>query len=85
MCRTCNYAEGMSKMIQIRNVPDGLYRRLKSKATSQGLSLSDFLRREIERLPEQPTPKAWPKRLATRTRVTYRVSPAQILREQRGI
>jgi antitoxin FitA len=48
----------MSKMIQIRNVPDGLYRRLKSKATSQGLSLSDFLRREIERLPEQPTPKA---------------------------
>jgi plasmid stability protein len=75
----------MSKMIQIRNVPDVLHRRLKSKANSQGLSLSDFLRREIGRLAEQPMPKGWPKRLATRTRVTYRVSPALILREQRGI
>jgi plasmid stability protein len=31
----------MSKIIQIRNVPDALHRRLKSRAALAGLSLSD--------------------------------------------
>lgn len=32
MCQTCDYVMDMSKTIQIRNVPDSLDRRLKSKA-----------------------------------------------------
>ena len=36
----------MPKMIQIRNVPDPLHRRLKSRAALEGLSLSDFLRKQ---------------------------------------
>src|ERR1044071_8327748 len=32
MCCTCKYAWHMSKMIQVRNVPDTLHRRLKSRA-----------------------------------------------------
>jgi antitoxin FitA len=82
---TCNYAVSMSKMIQIRNVSDSLHRRLRSRATVEGLSLSDFLLKEIQQIAERPTLKELFERLATRTRVKCRVSPAQILREERGI
>jgi len=51
----------------------------------EGLSLSDFLLKEIERLAERPTHEVWAKRLKTRSRVKLDVSPAQILREERGI
>jgi len=84
MCRACNYAEGMFKMIQIRNVPEVLHRRLKSRAALEGLSLSDFLLKEIEQVAERPTLKELSERLASRTPVQYKVSPAQILREERS-
>jgi plasmid stability protein len=74
----------MSKMIQIRNVPDPLHRRLKSRAALEGLSLSDFLLKEIEQVAERPTLKELTERLATRTSVQYKVSPAEILRVERN-
>ena len=74
----------MSKMIQIRNVPDSLHRQLKSRAALEGLSLSDFLLKEIEQVAERPTLRELATRLATRTPVQYKVSPAQILREERS-
>ena len=45
----------MSKMIQIRNVPDDLHRTLKIRAAEAGLSLSDYLLREVERSAKRPT------------------------------
>ena len=42
-------------MIQIRNVPDRVHRALKSRAALQGLSLSDYLLRELRGLTERPT------------------------------
>ena len=44
----------MSKMIQIRNVPDGLHRALKVRAAKAGMTLSDYLLSEIERVVERP-------------------------------
>ena len=41
MWRTCNCACSMTKMIQLRNVPDALYRGLKARAAMAGMSLSD--------------------------------------------
>lgn len=38
----------MSKMIQVRNVPDEVHRTLKMRAAAQGLSLSDYIKRELE-------------------------------------
>jgi hypothetical protein len=35
---TCNYALSMSRMIQIRNVPDSLHRTLKARAALAGMS-----------------------------------------------
>jgi antitoxin FitA len=37
----------MSKMIQIRNVPDDMHRMLKMQAAAEGMSLSDFIKREL--------------------------------------
>ncbi len=39
--------EDMSKMIQIRNVPDEMHRTLKMRAAAEGISLSDLIKREL--------------------------------------
>ncbi|MGH8722196.1 MAG: hypothetical protein ACREU4_09440, partial [Burkholderiales bacterium] len=43
-------------MIQLRHVPDELHRKLKARAALEGLSLSDFLLREVKRVAARPTP-----------------------------
>lgn len=45
----------MPKMIQIRNVPDDVHRTLKIRAASDGLSLSDYIKRDLEDLAKQAT------------------------------
>jgi plasmid stability protein len=45
----------MSKMIQLRHVPDAVHRKLKARAAMKGMSLSDYLVREVTQLTEQPT------------------------------
>jgi plasmid stability protein len=37
----------MSKMIQIRNVPDDLHKQLKIRAAAAGMSMSDYIKREL--------------------------------------
>ena len=54
MCTTCDNVVHMSKMIQIRNVPDEVHREAKVRAAKAGMTLSDFLLREIERSLEVP-------------------------------
>jgi antitoxin FitA len=49
----------MSKMIQIRNVPDELHRTLKAKAAKAGMTLSDYLLSEIEQVADKPTMQEW--------------------------
>jgi len=45
----------MSKTIQIRNVPDSVHRRLKSRAAVAEKTLSDYLLAEIECVAALPT------------------------------
>jgi hypothetical protein len=40
----------MSKMIQIRNVPDDLHLALKTRALAEGMTLSDFIKRELSQV-----------------------------------
>jgi len=42
-------------MLQVRNVPDDVHRRLKARAASEGQSLSDFALAELRRSLERPT------------------------------
>jgi len=74
----------MSKMIQVRNVPDAVHRKLKARAASEGLSLSDYLLREIELFAERPTLAELRQRLARRSAVKLSVPPAQAVREARN-
>jgi hypothetical protein len=47
----------MSKMIQIRNVPDDLHRDLKKRAALAGMSMSDYIKRELDRKSRKSTIK----------------------------
>jgi hypothetical protein len=59
----------MSKMIQLRNVPEILHRSLKAKAAMAGMSLSDYLLMEIKEIAERPTLAELRERLQKRERV----------------
>jgi plasmid stability protein len=70
-------------MIQLRNVPDELHRRLKARAALEGVSLSEYLLPEIRRSAERPTLRELCEQLHQRTPVVPEVSPAKIIRELR--
>jgi len=70
-------------MIQIRNVPDDLHRTLKARAATEGMSLSDYLLRELRQLADQPTLSEFLERLRQREPVRLRESPAAIIRKLR--
>jgi plasmid stability protein len=59
----------MSVMVQIRNVPDEIHRRLKARAALAGLSISEYLLQDIERSLERPTRDELLERLSRRSRV----------------
>jgi plasmid stability protein len=74
----------MSKMIQIRNVPEHVHRTLKSRAATEGMSLSDFIKLEFQRSVERPTMREWLE-LTRRTKpLPSKRSAAQIVREMRA-
>ncbi|RME28037.1 MAG: hypothetical protein D6806_03550 [Deltaproteobacteria bacterium] len=73
----------MPKMIQIRNVPDEVHRRLKARAALEGLSLSEFLLREIRKVSERPSRSELLERLGQPVRGPLRPAPADILRGER--
>lgn len=83
MWRTCLYAEHMSKMVPIRDVPERLHRTLKSRAAQEGLSLSDFIRRELERSAERPTMREWLEHTKQAKPIPMKESAAQIVRKLR--
>jgi plasmid stability protein len=73
----------MSKMIQVRNVPDPVHRKLKARAALAGLSLSDYILSELERVLEKPTREELLVRLASRTAVKLTPRPARVIAAER--
>jgi plasmid stability protein len=74
----------MTKRIQLPHLPEDLHRKLKSRAALQGLSLSDYLLREVRRISERPTLAALRSRIARRSSVSPGESPAAAVRAERG-
>ncbi len=70
-------------MIQIRNVPDPLHRRLKSKAALEGLTLSDFLMREIRYIADRPTASELAARILSSERVETAIPVSEMIRGER--
>ena len=84
MLETCEHVKHMTRMIQIRNVPEPLHRELKARAALAGQSLSDYLRTELERLAARPTLAAFLQRVRERTPTETRTTPSDAVRRERG-
>lgn len=80
---TCIHADRMPTMIQIRNVPDTLHRKLKARAALAGQSLSDYLLAEIAEAADRPTVDELRARLAGRSPVSPAPAPSEAVREER--
>lgn len=70
-------------MIQLRNVPDALHRKLKARAATAGLSLSDYLITEIKHIAERPTLAEFREQLHKRGPLGVPVEAARLVREER--
>jgi plasmid stability protein len=70
-------------MVQIRNVPETLHRKLKARAAHAGLTLSDYLLAEVQRAASRPTRDEMLARLHGRKRVALRTPAAAIIRDER--
>lgn len=73
----------MAVMVQVRNVPDDLHRKLKARAALAGMSISEFLLREIERSLARPTPEELLQRLRSHGRVDLVESVAEAVAAER--
>lgn len=80
---TCAHAIHMSRMVQVRNVPDALHRKLKVRAAEAGQTLSDYLLAELERLAARPTRGEMLARIHSRKRVRLTTPAAVVIREER--
>lgn len=80
---TCHNVHSMSKMIQIRNVPDELHRELKIRAARSGMSLSDYLLQEVRAIAETPSLEELTARVRRRRPLASDRDSADIIRELR--
>lgn len=83
MWNACFYVIRMPVMIQIRNVPEALHRRLKSRAALAGMSLSDYLLNAMRDLAERPSIEELRARLQHRSEVRPSVTPPEAVRAER--
>lgn len=60
----------MPALVQIRDVPDEVHRRLKARAAAQGQSLSEYLRTILGAAAQRPTPAELAERIRLRGAVT---------------
>jgi plasmid stability protein len=71
------------EMIQVRDVPDSVHSTLKSRAAREGMSLSDFIKRELERVADRPTMREWLERTHNAKPIPSRRTAKQLIRELR--
>lgn len=71
-------------MIQLRDVPDALHRQLKARAALSGLSLSEYLIREMRKVADRPSPEEMRERLLRRSPYKGKISPTEIVRSERA-
>ena len=67
-------------MIQIRDVPEDVHGTLKSRAAREGMSLSDFLKKELARAVERPTMREWLESTQKAKPIRAKKSPSQVIR-----
>ena len=73
----------MQTMIQIRNVPEALHRRLKARAAIEGMSMSRYILREMEKALERPSRRELLEAICSQPELELNPSPAEVLRQER--
>ena len=73
----------MSRVIRIRNVPEAVHRKIKARAAQSGMTLSDYLLDEIERIAALPTREEMLARLHARSRVKLKTPAAEVIWKER--
>ena len=69
--------------IQIRNVPEDLHRTLKARTAREGMSLSEYLLRDVVEFASRPTLEEMVERVRSRPLVRAKVSAAELICEAR--
>jgi plasmid stability protein len=73
----------MSKMVQIRNMPDDIHREMKARAARAGMSLSDYLLREVEHIAARRPLEELLEAHRNRVRPRLSETPAEMVRRER--
>lgn len=73
----------MGKLVQVRDVPERVHRTLKARAAVAGVSLSEYLRVELERLATLPSAEELRERLRRHAPVHPTLDPTAVVRELR--
>lgn len=73
----------MSKMIQIRDVPDRLHKSLAARAAAAGMSLSDYIKKELEMSAAKWTWQEIEQHLQSLPPIQFSEDPVEILRKER--
>ena len=71
-------------MVQIRNVPTDFHRRLKARAAMEGMSMSDYIMREVGKALDRPTRAEVLARLQAQPLRKVKRSAAEIIRAERN-
>jgi plasmid stability protein len=74
----------MSKMIQVRNVPDRLHRELAKRARARGQTLTDYIQDILEREVSRPPVEEVFERVSRRSPVRLGRAAAELIRGERS-
>jgi antitoxin FitA len=72
----------MSKMIQVRNVPDKLHRELARRAKTRGQTLTDYIQELLEREVARPPAGEVFNRIEARPPVKLGRAAAELIRDE---
>lgn len=75
---------GVTKMIQVRNVPDPLHHELVERARARGMTLTAYIQEILEREVARPPREDVFERVAGRDEIDLGVPAAELLRAERG-
>ncbi len=74
----------MSKMIQVRNVPDRLHRELTRRARARGQTLTDYIQELLEREVARPPASEVFDRIEARSPVRLGAPAGELIHEERS-
>lgn len=77
------HTDSMTKMLQVRNIPDRLHRELVKRAKTRGQTLTEYVQSLLEREVARPPASEVFDRVETRTPVRLDLRLDEVIRQER--